>query len=266
MHIGELLGAIIAKKIGFKACEVELYKSPLSKPGKFDVGVISYVKKSKHDSTYTATQIVNNYIEKQGIKNQRTWIHDIDTVLNAVFWHITQKQHRSYQEFLDFKQDYINMIVYDLKFMNPDRDEENWLLRENKENGEIDLYPLFDNASILGFGRNINITQTFSEDEIEKINDEYIVTTITPEDNQKGRQDSHYKNMLEYLLKKYPVQTTKALEKANTFTINDLQDFLDEVEEMTPERREFTKKLFIKRDLEINKIYNKHLENLKKQK
>lgn len=266
MHIGELLGTIIAKKIGIKACKTELYKMPLSRPGKFDVGVISYVEKSKNDSIYTATSIINEYIKKQEIKGQRTWIHDIDTILDAMFWHITQKKHRPYQEYVDFKQDYINMLVYDLKFTNPDRDEENWMLIENKKTGEIGLYPLFDNASILGFGKNINTNQTFSEDEITKINDEYVVTTITPEDNKKERQDSHYKDMLEYLLKKYPVQTTKALEKVNKFTIVDLKEFLEEVEEMTPERKELTEKLFIKREEEINKIYKKYLENLKRQK
>lgn len=266
MHIGELLGAIIAKKAGFKACEVELYKVPLSKPGKFDIGVISYVKKSENDSIYWSKSIINNYIKKQEIKNQRDWIHDIDTILNAMFGYFMSEKRRPYQEYLDFKQDFINMIIYDLKFMNPDRDETNWLLRENKETGEIDLYPLFDNAEILAFGRNLKNSQAFSEPEIEKIDEEYVVTTITPEDNQKGKQESHYKEMLEYLLKKYPIQTAEALEKANKFTINDLEKFLDEVEEMTPERKEFTEKLFIKRDKEINKIYENHLEKLKRQK
>lgn len=266
MHIGELLGSIIARKIGFKVCEVELYKAPLSKPGKYDIGAISYVKKSKNDSIYWSKSIINGYIKKQGIKNQRDWVHDIDTILNSMFGYFITEKHRPYQEYLDFKQDFINMIIYDLKFMNPDRDETNWMLRENNETGEIDIYPLFDNSEILAFGKNLNKNQTFSESEIEKIDEEYVVATITPEDNKKGEQDSHYKDMLEHLLKKYPIQTTKSLEKVNKFTINDLQEFLDEVEEMTPERKELTTKLFIKRDTEINNIHKKYLENLKRQK
>ena len=39
---------------------------------------------------------------------------------------------RPYSEFIDFKQDFIDMVVYDIKLLNPDRGLENWFIRQNK--------------------------------------------------------------------------------------------------------------------------------------
>ena len=60
-HLAEMLGFLIAKKVGFKVCEAEMLKSQRVGTPYFDTGVLSYVEKSKNDVIMLPTEMINEY-------------------------------------------------------------------------------------------------------------------------------------------------------------------------------------------------------------
>lgn len=257
LHIGDFLATIIGKKIGFKVCDTEIYKAPLLKEGVFDEGILSYVSLAEDDSSLLPENIIKEYLEsKNEIFNTPV---DIDTVFQAAFYYMNKKA-RPYQEFLNFKQDFINMLVYDAKFMIPDRSLDDWYFRENRSSGAVDLYPMFDNEMILGFERKAEKLKpgSITEELIEEIDNDHTLKIVTPLDKLKGKRESDYHDVIKYLLEKYPKQTTKALQDTKKITVQNLAEELDEIEGMFPSRKELTLKLFGKRDREIERIYEEY--------
>ena len=125
---------------------------------------------------------------------------------------------RPYSEFIDFKQDFIDMVVYDIKLLNPDRGLENWFIRQNKSTKAIDLYPMFDNEMILGFDDDISYSKTL-------------------------------------LLNRYPIQTQNALDKFKNFDISNLYEILNSLPDLTENRKNFALKLFDCRSKSLEEIY-----------
>ena len=119
---------------------------------------------------------------------------------------------RPYSEFIDFKQDFIDMVVYDIKLLNPDRGLENWFIRQNKSTKAIDLYPMFDNEMILGFDRQITEFE-FSSDQLKYEISKTTSAILTPEAHFKHKRNADYNELFKYLLKKYPIQTQNSLRK-----------------------------------------------------
>lgn len=256
IHIGEFLASIIGKKCGFKICDCELYKAQLSKKDSFDVGILSYVNKSVDDILVNPNSIIREFFKLQGLDGEEAYRADIDKIMNAMFAYIT-KNERPYQEFLNFKQDFIDMVVFDMKYLNPDRVQTNWMMRKNKQSGEIDLYPMFDNEMILGFDEDIP-KKDFLDKEIELINKSKFSSITTPKDFQNGNRFSDYRDFMKYLLNKYPIQTQKAIEKTKKFSSEELKYVLEEIDGITELRKLQVIKLFEKREEKINEICNQY--------
>lgn len=201
---------------------------------------------------------MEQYLKEKNLNRKHSWVYDVDTVMDAMFFELS-KRNRPYQEFLDFKQDFINMLIFDLKFMNADRSQENWHIRKNKKTGQYDLYPMFDNAAILGF-EDEKDSENISEEALEKIDTEHVCSIVTIKEIEAEEEKAEYKQVLKHLLKKYPVQTESALKATSAVTKEYLEEVLEEIEEITPKRKNFTIKLFEKRDKEINRIYKEYLE------
>lgn len=262
-HLGEMLAWIIANKIGFKICDVELYKKPLMKKGKYDQGILSYVEKSEDDLLLNPAFLIKDYLRSVNSKLMfEKGIYDIDTILNSIF-HECLKESRPYQEFLDIKQELINMIVFDFKFLNTDRMVNNWMLRKDTKSGILDMYPMFDNEEILGFDMNLEDGETFSREQIEKLNKQRKISVISPSDIGKAEDKVEYEEILRYLLRKYPVQTKKALDAVNKFKVRDLEIALDDIDGVSKERKNLTLGLFIARSKAINRVYEEETKNKK---
>lgn len=263
-HIGEVLGSIIGKKMCFKVCEAELYKSPLPIPNRYINGVISYVDKSKDDILLLPNYIIKDYLKSQNINRDiNNYGIDIDTIMNSIYFYMNKNQ-RPYKEFLDFKQDFIDMMIYDIKLLNTDRGLSNWFIRKNQKTGEIDLYPMFDNERILGFDNDIEEGESeLSENDLKKENNIRELGIVTPSDSRALIRFTNYKNITNYLLKKYPIQTQKSLEKANKFTIQELNNILDSIEGIKKNRKIRVLQLFDERTNSINKIYDEFNKNEK---
>ena len=261
-HIGELLGYIIAKKNGIKVCDAELYKTPSSSDNtKFIHGVISYVDKNIDEQIIPSGPIIRNYLQKINFSNKLYGNIDIETIFNAVF-DFMNRHRRPYQEFLEFKQDFINMAVWDIKNMNPDRRMDNWFFRVNERTGKTDLYPMFDNEMILGFDEMIGKSE-YSQEELSVADKKRKSAILTPEDIMKKQNYSDYEKFFNFLLLKYPIQTRKAFESVNNFTLEDLEDTLENIEGISKTRKKKVIQLFNKRTEQLNKIFEKNRINEK---
>lgn len=264
LHIGDFLASIIGEKVGFKVCDATLYKTLLPN-GKFDIGILSYVSLSEDDFLILPETIIKEYLKS---KNEKfSSLLDVETIFQSMLYSVT-KNNRPYEEFLDFKQDFINMVIYDSKFMIFDRSIDNWYFRKNKNSGAIDLYPMFDNEMILGFDQDLEdlepnlITKEF----VEEIDRQKTIEVLTPIDVMNGNRHADYHDIIKYLLRKYPKETTTAIAHVKEFTIQDLEKELDRIEDLSQLRKELTMKLFLKREMEIYKIYDEYNkdENIKR--
>ncbi len=261
-HFGEFLGAVIAQKVGFKTCDVKLFRRQRPNTKYFDDGIISYVETSKYDDLFLPRGMIKRYRNEVNENPEAYWVLNVDTIMNAGFKEFRDNR-RPEAEFLKFKQDIINMMVYDIKFTNADRDSENWKIRKNSKTGEIDLYPMFDNAAILGFERKIIIKNNNPkeyEKEIKEYDNERVSSIITPALEMQEEVDEDYKTVLKYLLKKYPEQTKKAVEAVNSFTVEDLKEILNNIEGISEERKKFTIDVFNERDKNVKEIYREYLD------
>lgn len=168
---GELIAYLIHKKIGFPACEVEILKRniviPRSKSGKTAEvpGCISYVElendevlrqaidvlawyKDKHYDDYL--QIMNPLgedVNKIGYSldvNNEANNNNIELIIPAMEAYAREVGQVDEEQIDRLRQDIINMVVFDCKFGNIDRNDENYGLKISKD--KMSLYPAFDNG------------------------------------------------------------------------------------------------------------------------
>ena len=264
-HFGEYIGFKIAQMIGFKCCDVELYKSPPQGVNKMiEYGALSFVELSENDTIITPKALIDTYRKSIGDTSKKSWIHSVDTIFNAFFKRM-QDDRRPYSDFQEFKQDFINMMIYDIKFTNADRGSDNWLLRTNNLDNKIDLYPMFDNAAILGFVVDCPNTDSAEEydEKVKEYDSNHPVTIVTPYSETVGKDIEDYRDMLKYLLQHYTKETISALNAVLSFTVEDLQAELDKLEDIDIKRKKFAIDVFKQRDREVREVYREWLENNK---
>lgn len=211
---------------------------------------------SEDDQLLLPINIIKEYLKNKNLElNINSYGTDIDTIINSIFFYMNSKQ-RPYQEFLDFKQDFINMMVFDLELLNTDRNLGNWFIRENKSTGEIDLYPMFDNEMILGFNSEIETNSgELIEKNVEEANFKRKSSIVTPTETRKGIREASYEDVIKYLLKKYNFQTQQALKQSTQFSYEQLEKILEEIGELKSSRKKRVLELFTIRTKSINKIY-----------
>ena len=251
IHVREMLGYLIAKECGIPACETELAIYPMLH-GHFEKAVISYSEVSIDDKIILPINLVNEYRRKIGLKPNHDWLLDVESILNSVFGLMTEKR-RPKEEYDKFLQDFITMMIYDIKFVNSDRDNKNWYIRINNRTGEIDLYPLFDNASIFASERDPipNITDEQARD----LSEGHPLLILTPQDYREGKLETKSCDMLEYLLRVYPNQTSKALDIVDKIDAQKLGELIDSIPDVDENRKKQMIKVFEQRDKRVWEIY-----------
>jgi len=172
---------------------------------------------------------------------------------------VFMKYDRPYSEYKEFMQDFIDMVVYDIKFGNVDRVTTNWHLRRNHSTGKIDLYPIFDNESILGFSEII--PDNFDEDTLREFN-VYRFPIGRPIDRERGERVLA-SDLIRYLLENYPNQMRVSLKKAYRVKKEDLEEILDNLPGVPKRRREFAIKNFEYRDKYLRNIVEDYVRNKK---
>lgn len=258
IDIAEEIAYKIAKKIGISCCKAEtcMRKRNSIVPERYDTGVRSFYHISNQDKFITSSSLVSEYLfsKKTAIK-MNSHSYDIDLIMQAIFHRIIEVDKRPYQEFLDVKQQFIDMVIFDLKFGNYDRGRDNWMLVQNAVTRQISLYPMYDNEAILAFDSALGFS---SASEVAFFNDSNKYPIIRPSDRSKGK--SNYMDLLKYLLEKYPVQTRKATDKVFEFRFVDLENLLEDYDVLSEERKKAIKKAFLDRDFKFKYICKKNLE------
>ena len=100
-HLGEMLAWIIANKVGFEACDVELYKKQFLFNSKFDRGILSYVEKSENDNFINPYFLIKNYLKSINSNSKfERGIYDIDTI-QKIDYYIIDNRYLAKQKTID---------------------------------------------------------------------------------------------------------------------------------------------------------------------
>lgn len=242
-YFGEVIGSQIAKVTIGNACDAELAKQRRGFGDIYDNGVISYYYFAKDDKQISPFFIIQDYYKNEG--TTRKGLPNLDDIFGALKYLMLRKYKRPYSEYEKLKQQYVDMIMFDCRFGNFDRQLENWLLFEDGQTQEISLYPLFDNETTLGFDQAI--TGNASNEKIITYNRDLRMAYRAPGDGT--REFSNLEDILKYMIEKFPTETEKSIEKVKTFSLEDLSKLLDEFPDMPEERKKFTKQMFLARRL-----------------
>ncbi len=257
IHFGEKVAYEIAKKVGIKCCRAELFNG-VGGLWNNSTGVISYFDTSSDDNLLNPYWALTWYREKYG---KNIFPASIDIIFDACKKYFFDDNNRPDKEFKEFVQDFIDMTIFDLKFGNYDRGDTNWLLRVGKKDGKYELYPMFDNETILGFTEDEPSPLTVEN--IEKFNDDFKSKVCTTEDGKRGKGSS-MEDMIIFLLDNYPEQTSDAIMRVCKFKENDLEEILDNIPNLPESRREFAIKNFMYRDAIFRDVVKNYLADRKK--
>lgn len=266
-HYGEFIAYKLAEKIGIPACKVELVlksvKLKFSKSGKIVLvpGCISYFDLEKDETFTHAITILNwykreHYEEYISILNNSGNIdlkletnsdqnnNNIEIVIPALETYVKERYGATEQETAKIKQNIIDMVMYDCRFANTDRNDENYGLAYNIKNEQYRLYPLFDNEYILGFPEfEETITKYNSEGLREHIN-----KNLTSRMGITGNPTKiDYQIMLEYLFTKYPEESKKSYDKVMKISELDLIELMNECEGLSETHKAYALILFRER-------------------
>lgn len=268
-HYGEYIGYRIAEKIGIPACKVDMAKrrhvNKYSRKTSDIEGCISYIHKEARDTVISGMSILEEYrrdvLEPQGIKTYSSSNNNIDIILSAVEWNLTKKSNLPNHRINEILKSIVEVVVFDCAFGNSDRSDENWgiLHRSNEEdkNKSIELYPIYDNERILGFMEREDVVRRLITDEreVSRYHNEELLSRIGyPPKNEKA----NYRDMINYLLDKYPEWARSGIDKVLKFKEKDLDEILDECDELEDSYKQFSKMIFRERTENIRQCLNEY--------
>ena len=234
-HYGEFIGSILAVQVGIETCEAELahlskYYSNIHKeinngtPEEKD-GCIIYNQLPKGNILESGKITIERFKTKykdqfkeltQNDMNRLKVNDNIELVLTAIESNVrdlyrmvgTYTEAYIQTKVQEVKKKVIQMVVYDSLYGNYDRHDENWSIYYN--NDKIDLYPLYDNERVLGLYENQDfIENILKEENMEQIVDRKFFSRMRVPGEKK--KYSSYKDILGYLIKKYPQETGETL-------------------------------------------------------
>ena len=241
IFFGEVIGSIIAKATIENGCDAELVRKPRHFNGIMDNGVASYYYFAEGDKSITSFHVMHQYYQNEN--RQMRALPRMNDVIKALRLFLYQN-HRPEVEQQRIKQQYIDMVLLDCRLGNHDRVLENWMVYEDGQTHEIQIYPMFDNESVLGFDRP---TVGATPERIIEYCENLRMSHIAP--SAETRECSRMEDIIKYLWINYPEETQIALRKINRFSLEDLSQLLDEFPDLSEERKVVVKQMFITRGL-----------------
>ena len=279
---GEKIANEICKIIGIPSCDVDILKLNMvnvrskSRTPKQVPGVISYVDLSPDEELVQASTIISGYkydhqeeyrkiidplnrndsdISDIPMLNNDTHFNNIELIIPAFMTKVKEDCHGSDDLAEEVKRRIIEMCVFDCRFANRDRNDENYGLAIGKDS--VRFYPLFDNEYILGLSEQTADIQKYSAASLqEHINkDLYSVIGITSTPTKISSA-----SLMTYLFSVYPVETQEAYEKVMRFTAEDLKNLMDEFEGLPEEHKAYALKIFRLRGKELEGIQQEFID------
>lgn len=289
-HYGEFIGNILAVQADINACETELaylskYYSNIHKernngtPEEKD-GCIIYSQLSKGDILEPGKIAIERFKMKYRdqfkalIQNNDISMSKANDNIEVVFASVETSVRDFYRALDTHSETYIQarvqevrrkviqMAVYDSLYGNYDRHDENWSMQYN--NGKIDLYPLYDNERVLGLYENQNfIEEALRKEDIEQVAQEKFFSRMRVPGEEKGY--STYKDILTYLMKKYPQETVEILDmQLERNTPQNVRKYLEECEGLPGIYVDFGTQMYTYRNNFARDLLerNRHQENM----
>lgn len=280
---GEFIAHKILEKIGILSCEVDILErymvNPRSQSGKgnFVPGVISYIDLADGEVLKTASDIIFDFKEKHrdefkhivdplSLESERLYTNafdnekqnnNIEVIIPAIMAYVRDFPNTTEEQVQEVKQQLIDMVMFDCRFANRDRHDDNYGLAILEGNKGIRLYPLFDNEYILGFAEQTSDIQKYSAARLQEHlnNDLYSVMGVT---SKPTKLDAS--SMVAYLFSKYPEETQKAYEKVMSFTERELLDLMAECEGLPREHQAYAARIFRLRGRELEAIQKEYID------
>lgn len=279
---GEFIAHKILEQIGIPSCDVEILQrymvNPRSQSGKgnYVPGVISYIDLEDGEVLKSASDVIFNYkethrdefesivdplsVEKgsyrtsldNGVQN-----NNIEVIIPALLSYVREIPGTTEEQVQEIKQQFIDMVMFDCRFANRDRHDDNYGLAIQEGNKGIRFYPLFDNEYILGFSEQTADISKYSAARLQEHlkKDLYSVMGVT---SKPTKFDAS--SMVAYLFSKYPEETQKAYEKVMSFTERDLLDLMAECEGLPREHQAYAARIFRQRGKELEAIQQEYID------
>lgn len=261
-HYGEYIAYIILKQLGKKACKVDIGELCVRNPysGKIFMveGTLSHYQLSHEEIFQPISVIIQDFkstypkkfreLTLRGKTNSDQNYTNVELILESLQFIL--KKNGQEEKIPMIRKKFFDMCAFDLRFANRDRHEENFGIKINQVTNEIDFYHLFDNEQILGFQENKpNIQKYLSNPkEYDKFKKRELTSCIgIPEKMQKIFPTELYN----YLLENYNEEISSSLEDIGRYTLSNLNELMDKCERLSEEHKEFARKIFTERQIEL---------------
>lgn len=278
---GEFIAHILQEKIGFPSCKVEMVKRnlvlPRSASGKTAEvpGCISYMDLKEGETLVQTINVLawykrehpNEYVEimnplgehfegdhEISIYNEKN-NNNIELVIPAMETYVKERCNATPEQIQQLRQDIINMVVFDCKFGNTDRNDENYGISISQDG--FRLYPTFDNEYILGFPEYVEEIKKFSGARLQEHMDTDLTSRmgITSQVTKIG-----YQSMLTYLFTTFPEETKKAYENIMKITEADLVEIMDECEGLDEVHKDYALRIFRSRNRGFKYVKEEYID------
>ena len=236
-HYGEFIGYLLARNCNISSCPAELailsryyphiHKEMNNGTPVEKKGCIIYSLLGKDDILEAGSVILDKYPDLIRKYNSED---DIELFLESIelrtkdFYKEQQASNVQTKNILP--KDYIenrvkhnklqalDMIVYDCLYGNNDRHNDNWSMIQKHNNGRVDieLYPLYDNERVLGLYENQYTIESILKSKNPSEEYEKILFSRMRVPGEKNKF-SDYKDVLDYLIHRYPEEVTNILER-----------------------------------------------------
>lgn len=267
-HYGEYLAYIILKQLGKKACKVDLgtmiMKHPYTQKDILVEGCLSHFQLTPQEIFKPISVSVVDFknahpkkyreLTERGRTNSERNYTNVEIILETIN-DLLEKSGQK-EKIPEIRKKFFDMCMFDIKFANRDRHDENFGLRINQDTDEIDFYHLFDNEQILGFQEDkANIQKYLSNSkEYQKFKDRELTSCIgIPFKTQKIK----HTELLTYLLENYYDETMDSLKDIGRYKLENLEELMNICPGLSDEHKELAKKIFIEREKEINETVQK---------
>ena len=280
---GEFIAHLLQRKIGFPACDVDILRRnialPFSKSGrKVEVpGCISYLDLQKGEDLVQAINVLAWYktehydeymkiMNPEGIEiapndrlldvNNERNNNNIELVIPAFEAYARELAGASEEKVATLRQDLINMVVFDCRFGNTDRNDENYGLAVSQN--DVRLYPSFDNEYILGMSEAVEEIEKYSAARLQEHIDKDLTSRmgVSSQVSKLG-----YQAMLTYLFTAYPEETKKAYEKIVQIKEEDLLDIMEECEGLDEVHKDYALRIFRSRKRGFKYVKEEYIDD-----
>ncbi len=281
---GEFIACLLQRKIEFPTCDVDILKRnitlPRSKSGrKAEVsGCISYLELQKQNGedlveainvlAWYKTEHYDEYIKIMnplGLEidskdrmldiNNESNNNNLELIIPAFETYARERCSATEEKVAQLRQDLINMVVFDCKLANPDRNDENYGLAISKNS--LRLYPSFDNEYILGMPEFVEDLEKFSAARLQ----EHIDKDLTSRMGVSSQVEKlGYQSMLTFLFTTYPEETKKAYEDVMQIKECDLIEIMDECEGLDEFHKDYALRIFRSRNRGFKYVKEEYID------